>query len=267
MRVACANTDAPVWRVRLSPDQGKEEIVISAAALAALEAIVADAAASERCRALVLAGEAGQFCRGMDLGLAAAGGAAEGVHGFARALGALRRCPLPVIALVDGEVVAGGVGLAAAADIVIASERSSFACPEVVLGLVPAIVIPLLLERMPQQKVRKMVITGSPLDAPEALACGLVDELAAPERLERTLSRQLRQLLRTHPDALATAKRQCGEAARAPLEEALAAGADCTGQMLASGETVAAIRAFIEGEPLPWFDRYRPQGRVGEDAR
>jgi enoyl-CoA hydratase/carnithine racemase len=267
MRAICETKDAPIWRIRLEAKPPAEEIVLSSGGLQQLVACCEQAAASASCRALVLEGSQGSFCRGMDLdalGEQPELHASVGVEQFAHCLRALRGCPRPVIALVDGRVVAGGVGLAAAADVIIATRRSTFALPEVVLGLVPAVVYPVLCERLPAQKARRMALLGQSIDAEEAAGLGLVDQLVPEtEDLERALSKLARQLLRVQPTAVATLKDLARRVATLSADEAIGVGAACTAKILAEPTTVAHIRAFLEGEPLPWFARYRPRGAGG----
>lgn len=264
MRAVCESSTDPIWRIRLEADRDDGEIVLSAAGLARLLALCADAAADgSPCRALVLEGTDGRFCRGMDL--AALGErpeehAAAGVAQYAACLRALRDSPRPVIALVDGDVAAGGVGLAAVADVLVATQRSTFALPEVVLGLVPAMVFPVLCERMPLQRARRLALLGQPVAADEAQRLGLVDEVVpAAEALERALSGLARQLLRVQPAAVARLKALARRVAASPFDEGLDAGATCTAALLADPTTVDQVRAFLAGEPLPWFARYRPR--------
>src|SRR5690606_40185816 len=206
MRLRCDNRDAPVWRIRLEPSDkpGKRgEVVFDGAGLAQLDALLRDAEDSKRCRVLVVESTPGVFCRGMDLEcLVAHAGEdqSDKLAAYARCMERLRGSQKAVICLIDGEAMGGGVGLAAAADLVIATARSRFSLPECVLGLIPAMVLPLLCERMPVQKARWMAMSSRSVKAEEALALGLVDELAeGPIELEQSLRRTLKQLLRASP--------------------------------------------------------------------
>ncbi len=259
MQLSCDNSAGSVWRLRLQP-AGRQDIVVTEAGLQQLLAAVADAEQGEACRVLVLEGSGGQFCRGMDLqGVADQEETASGLRLFARSLSALRDCSKVVIAAVDGAVVAGGIGLAAAADMVIATEQSSFALPEVMLGLLPGMVLATLLERMAPQKVRALALTVGSLDGAEALRIGLIDKLVTDsEQLEKTLRRVVKNLLRAQPSAVAALKEVVAEAADKPFAEALELGLQATEKRLAQPSCREAIASFVAGEPLPWFDRYRP---------
>lgn len=213
---------------------------------------------------LVLEGQPGVFCEGMDLSKATEGPdeMARGVHHFAETLLALRQAPQVVIGVLDGIVRAGGVGLAASADILLATQRTTFGLPEINLGLLPAMVMPFLLERMPPQKVRRWMMLGQSIEAQAALQWGLIDDVVEdPSGLEKRLKRELRQLLRAHPRAVADLKELSQQIASESLSQGLQRGAEYTSQCMSRGEIVSGIQSFLEGEPLPWFVRYRPKGK------
>jgi methylglutaconyl-CoA hydratase/polyketide biosynthesis enoyl-CoA hydratase PksH len=267
MRLRCDNRDAPVWRIRLEPADkpGKRgEVVFDGAGLAQLDALLQDAAASKRCRVLVIESTPGVFCRGMDLEFLVAHAGedqSEKLAAYAHCMERLRGSEKAVICLVDGEAMGGGVGLVAAADLVIATARSRFALPECVLGLIPAMVLPLLYERMPVQKARWMALSSRSVMADEAASIGLVDELVeGPIQLEQSLRRALKRLLRASPNAVARLKRYSSEIATLSRADALELGAERTSLDLLELETIAAIRGFMSGESPPWFERYRPGG-------
>ncbi len=113
---------------------------LDARSLARLEV----ALAADEGSVLMLRGSRAVFCRGMDLAAATDGAIERGARAYASVLGALRSAPRPTVALVEGEALGGGVGLLAACDLVIASTSATFALPEALYGLVPAMVVPVL---------------------------------------------------------------------------------------------------------------------------
>ena len=261
MELRCEAKDGPVWRVRLEPGDASA-VMLDPPGVAALEALLDESEASKTCRVLVFESQPGQFCRGMDLGyLVEHAGVDQSatLRSHARCMEHLRASSKTVICVVDGEAVGGGVGLAAAADLVVASSRASFALPECVFGLIPAIVLPLLAERMPIQKARTLTISGRKLSAAGAQSLGLVDELVEdPNELEGRLRRILKQLLRISPRAVAQLKRFSVELQTLTRASALEHGAVQTAADLLEPETIAALAAFHNGELPPHFDRYRP---------
>jgi enoyl-CoA hydratase/carnithine racemase len=257
MRVSCSKEGA-VWRIGLAAEPGSK-VLIDPPGVAALGALLEESATEVGCRVLVLGGDGESFCEGLDLGQVM--GLEEGelgaaVQGFAACLRRLGEARQVVIAAVDGAVAGGGLGLCACADLLLATARSSFVLPELALGLLPSLVMPALLERLPPQKVRLLALSGG-LDAAQALSLGLVDRLVPDaDSLERTLRALIKQALRLDPQAVPELKRLCAEMARLPAGAALELGAARSAARLLDPGRSATLRAFLEGEPLPWFDRY-----------
>jgi len=261
VEVCCEDRTGPVWRVALKPDDG-EDVTVTVGGLEQLEAILDAAHESEACRVLVLDGTPGCFCRGMDLQVATTTSEAERSKGsqlFAEGLCRLRGARQLVVAAVDGDAVAGGLGLAVAADVVIATERSAFGLPELMLGLLPAMVLPLLMERVGAHQARRLALGAVSIPAARAGAIGLVDELVDDDAaLERKVRAIVKNALRVQPDAVAELKRFTADIASMHYRDAVHAGRALTDERLARPETLAAITDFLSGEPLPWLDRYRP---------
>lgn len=272
MDLRCEALDSPVWRAWLVPDEAGH-VALGGPGLVALEDLLLRAQAEPRCRALVLASDAGEFCRGMDLpgvqgpygpGAAVdAGGPADDSAGaaiarFARCLGLLRALPAATLCVVEGGVSGGGVGLVAACDLVIASSAASFALPELLLGLIPAVVMPVIAERIGPARTRWLALAGETLTVDVAHRLGLVDERSDDATL--TLAARLKRLLRASPAAVARLKQHTAEIAGLPLTDALAAGVARTAADVHDPDVRAAIAGFLSGELPPWFDRYRPGG-------
>lgn len=261
MHVSCTGEGTEVWRLQLSPSS-EGRILIDQFGVRQLGAILARATEAPDCRVLVLEAEPGLGCQGMDLGQVVQAPVEEtgpAVQSFGDCLAALCACPQVVLAAVDGDVAGGGVGLSAAADLVIATRRSSFALPELTLGLLPAAVLPVLRDRMTRRNIRQLCLFGG-VDAERASRLGLVDRVVPePGDLEPALREAIKAALRVSPAAVARLKELQRELDGLPRAEALRTGARHTVELLASEQTRAPIRAFLEGEPLPWFSRYRPE--------
>jgi enoyl-CoA hydratase/carnithine racemase len=255
MHVDLDSTHPAIWRIRLQADEA-EAIRLDAEGVTALMAAVEAAETSATCRVMVLEGTGGSFCMGMDLKavMAEPAGAVAHIHTFARCLGRLRSSSKAVVAVVDGTAAGGGVGLAAAADLVVATARATFALPEAILGLLPAVVLPVLRERLSLQKVRWLTLTSG-IDAHRAMDLGLVDHLVEdPTQVEHELRPIFKHLLRTCPESVAGLKRLGDEYVGLTLDEALLRGADHTAAMVQDPARIAVLQAFLRGEATPpWF--------------
>lgn len=212
-----------------------------------LDAVAENAAV----RAVLLTHTGTTFCAGADLAEAASeGGPAAGT---ARLVGLLRQIlqlPKPVVALVQGHVRAGGLGLLGACDLVIASPASSFAFTEVRLGLAPSIISLTVLPRLADRDAARLFLTGDTFDATEAARIGLVTEVA--DDTHDAVARVLTSLRAGSPQGLAATKwlttRTVLAGFAADAEQLQAHSA----QLFASEEAQEGIASFRERRPPRW---------------
>jgi polyketide biosynthesis enoyl-CoA hydratase PksH len=141
------------------------------------------AEATPQCRTVILEGLPGLFCTGLDFQEAAQveAPATETVRisEYMRLLKRLTLSSRIIVSRVDGRVIAGGVGLVAASDIALATERTEFSLSEALWGLLPCCVIPFLMRRVGYQKAYFLSLTTRTITASEAHAIHLVDELTS----------------------------------------------------------------------------------------
>jgi len=195
-------------------------------------------------RAVVLAAEGKAFCAGADLNWmkAMAGYDWDENHGdagrLAEMLWTIYRCPVPVIARVQGDVYAGGVGLVAVCDIVVAVEAASFCLSEARLGLLPATIGPYVVRALGEQASRRYFVTAERFSATEAHRLGLVHELATPETLDEKVDALLATVVANGPEAVRACKKLVQDVAHAPITDELR---DDTARRIAD------IRASTEG--------------------
>jgi enoyl-CoA hydratase/carnithine racemase len=175
-----------------------------AAALAAYEA---DAAA----RVIVLSGAGDTaFCAGADLkGVGDRGTtlqARESFSGLSSILQFLTTMRTPVIAQVHGFALAGGCGLAAGCDVVIASEDAVFGLPEIKIGLLPLIVMAPILRSVGRKRGLLMILSGEPISARDALEMGLVSRVVPRDDLVQETNGLAARLATFSPTAMGIAK-------------------------------------------------------------
>lgn len=193
--------------------------------MTSLIAALAQVSDRDEARAVVLTGAGQQaFCGGADLGEMAAlevDSARAFITLVHRTCRACIDCPVPVVARIDGVALGAGLELAAACDLRVASATARFAMPEVMLGM-PSVVEAALLPRLVGAgRARRLVYTGETIDAATALAWGLVDEVAPPDRLDDAVARIIDAMLRAGPRALRAQKRVCGDWDELPLAAAV----------------------------------------------
>jgi methylglutaconyl-CoA hydratase len=186
--------------------------------IAALADTLARLASAEGLRAVLLRGAGRTFQAGADLSFLDRLRAASPKENldFSRrtqgAIDALERFPHPTLALVHGGCFGGGIGLCAACDIAIAAEDAVFAVSEVRWGITPAPIIPLLVTRIGARALSRYALSGERFGAAEALAIGLVHEIAPAAGLEASAERILDSLMRAAPEAAAMTKQLIAEA-------------------------------------------------------
>ena len=234
----------------LTLDSPANRNALSRAMRAQLSAALEEALADDDVRVVVLDHTGRVFCSGMDLSEAAGGGAEQqGVREFPEILSAIRSSPKPVLAAVRGPARAGGVGLLAACDVVVAGTSSSFAFSEVRIGVVPAVISAVVLPRMLAHVAHRLMLTGEVFDAAPAAAGGLVDLVAADDEVSDVVAGQVRALAAGAPAALAETKRLL-RAGAPPLrfDELL----ELSARFFASEEGQEGIAAFREKRPARW---------------
>ncbi len=205
---------------------------------------------------ITLEGTPGSFCEGLDvesLPRPAPGRRLEGesddyLSRFAELVETIQRIDRPVIALVDGPALGGGLGLAAAADVVLATPRSSFALPETLLGLIPAVAFPVVARRIGVSKASVLALGAQTLSAQAACEIGLVDELV--DDLSAAFTRYARRLSRMDPGAIGQLKNLVATFFAPPPGYMQAA---TTGfyELLHSDTTQSRLERFAGGE-TPW---------------
>ena len=189
------------------------------------------------------------FCSGLALGDTTGDGIETRV--FAAILASVLDAPKPTLAFVDGRAIGGGLGLAAACDWIVASDRATFGLPELVWGIIPAMIWPIVTTRLPEGTARRWVVSAHTRSAAEALAAGLIDETTPADRYRQALSRAIRMLRRSEPNALRRFRRWGRESRLQPIDAALTTAATITAQMAAHPDVRARVSAFNRGE-TPW---------------
>jgi enoyl-CoA hydratase/carnithine racemase len=206
------------------------------------------------CGGVVLVrGEPDVFCVGLDLETVVRADRADLLALLDECAHCLARlCTLHVatVAVVTGRASGGGLGLLAACDHVIATSEASFALPEALFGLHPAMVMPVLERRVAPAKLRALALRGASIDATAAERLGLVDEVVEPGALERAAGRAVRSFGRARPRAVRHLKSRTED--HALLCSDIEVGREETAAALRDPEVRARIRRYVEEAEAPW---------------
>ena len=206
------------------------------------------------CRTFVLEGAPGLFCTGMDFQEVATNSGVEATEtaGISDYMLLLKRFTLSskvIVCRLDGKVIAGGVGLVAASDIVISTKRTEFSLSEALWGLLPCCVIPFLIRRVGFQKAYFMTLTTKPVSASEACAIHLVDELT--DHLEESLRKLTLRLNLLDDNTIVDMKRYFQKMGGITLELEQAATTEIA-RLVAQPHVQQNIANYVTQGAFPW---------------
>ena len=251
--------EAPLVRVTTSDavttlelDSPYNRNALSTRLMAELTAGLAGAAEDPAVRAVVLGHTGKVFCAGADLSEATGADPTVGPRGLVELQRALVDCPKPVIAVVDGHVRAGGLGLVGAADLAVAGPAATFAFTEVRLGLAPAVISLPLRPKLDPRAAARYYLTGETFDAAEAARIGLVTEAA--EDVDGALKSLLGALRLGSPQGLAESKRLANAEVVRSFERDADELVALSARLFGSAEAQQGMRAFLERRPAPWAE-------------
>ncbi len=222
--------------------------ILSPRTLQDLTKAVEDAGADARVRALVLTGAGSKaFVGGAELqtlGSLDPRSAREFITLIHDACAAMRACPVPVVARINGWCLGAGLEIAACCDLRLAAEHAQFGMPEVRLGI-PSVVEAAMLPRLVGTgRARWLVMTGETIDAERALAWGLIEEVFPVENFDKQFDQRIDALLAGDPEAMRAQKRLCNLWEEAPLAESVRASIDEFAASYEKGEPNRRVAAF-----------------------
>ena len=175
--------------------------------IAAFSHALADFKTTEKAVLVLQADRSEIFCNGMDLQWLANSQNTFGKERstwilFAEILQSIMNSDAITLAIVDGEVTGGGVGIMAACDFVLASANSTFQLSEGLLGFYPALIMPALKSRISDRVIKRMVFTGERYTAEQAQSVGLIDEFATKQEFTDLTQKWISQLSRCEPEVI-----------------------------------------------------------------
>ncbi|MDP3668410.1 MAG: enoyl-CoA hydratase/isomerase family protein [Telluria sp.] len=216
---------------------------------------------NELVRVIVLAANGPAFCAGADLNWMkkmAAYSQAENTADAASLADMLRTiylCPKPVVAKVQGDCYAGGMGLVAACDVVLAAEEANFCLSEVKLGLIPATISPYVIKAMGENAARRYFLTAERFGAREAHRIGFAHEVVPAAELDAQVALVVKALLSNSPHAVRQAKVLVREVAGQAVSDALVADTALRiAHIRASSEGREGVASFLEKRKPSWLN-------------
>jgi cyclohexa-1,5-dienecarbonyl-CoA hydratase len=231
--------------------------VLDLAALAALDDTLAGLAAEPELHVLVVRGAGPRaFSAGVSVNDHVGDRIPRALASFHSAVRRLRTLPAVTVAAVHGHCLGGGLELALACDLVVATTDSRFGLPEIQLGCYPPVAAAQLPRQIGPARALDLILTGRSFDAAEANRLGLLSRLADPEQLDATVGELVESLLRHSGVALRLAKRAVREGEPQPFDAALdAAERLYLDELVATADMNEGIAAFLAKRPPLWQHR------------
>ncbi len=228
--------------------------------IAELTQTFAQLAQEPQLRVVVLAARGKAFCAGADLHWMRAmadynwAQNRDDAQKLADMLWTLDQCPVPVVGRLQGDCYAGGMGLAAVCDVLLASSAATFCLSEARLGLLPATISPYVIRGMGQQAARRYFVTAERFSAAQAQQMGLVHELCEPEALDAKLAEIVSTLLANGPAAVKACKQLVRDVAGQPLTPELRhETARRIADIRASAEGKEGVQSFLGKRSANWL--------------
>jgi len=219
-------------------------------------ALAADAAL----RVVVLGGHGKAFCAGADLAWMRAMADytweqnRADAKGLADMLWAIYRCPVPVIGRIHGDCYAGGVGLAAVCDVLVAADGASFCLSEAKLGLLPATISPYVVRALGEQASRRYFVTAERFSAVQAQALGFVHAVCSLDEIDAKVDELVAAIVANGPMAVRACKRLVQDVAGRPIDEALRDDtAARIADIRASDEGREGVQSFLGKRKPSWL--------------
>jgi methylglutaconyl-CoA hydratase len=214
---------------------------------------IAAANADPGVRAVVLTNEGNTFCAGANLKQQSGGERGERpAVGFEHVLEAIQRSPTPIVGRIDGHVVGGGNGLAAALDVSIASDEAQFGFTEVRLGVIPAIISVVCLPKMRRGEALEAFLRGNRFPAARAAELGLISRAVPRSELDAAVEEVLGDLRKGGPRALGLAKRLVYDVPAMEQKDAFAYTSRLSAELFAGDEAKEGMAAFLAKRPAAW---------------
>ena len=225
-----------------------------------LTAVFAELAQDAQLRAIVLGGHGKAFCAGADLNWMRAMADYSWAQNEADALAlaemlwTIYSCPLPVVGRIHGDCYAGGLGLAACCDVLVAAQGAHFCLSEARIGLLPATIGPYVIRALGEQAARRYFVSAERFSTTEAHRLGFVHILSNADGLDAAVEQMLATLVGNGPRAVKACKRLVQDLAGQPISAGLRADtARRIADIRASAEGKEGVTAFLSKRDPAWL--------------
>ncbi|MDE0518935.1 MAG: enoyl-CoA hydratase/isomerase family protein [Oligoflexia bacterium] len=200
-------------------------------------------------KAIVLSGEGKAFCSGADLKWMGDESAftMQEMEDLFSLFEAILSCPLPVISLVHGFAVGGGLGLLSVSDVVIAEENTQFRFSETRLGLIPSVISPFVLRKIGLSQAKFLMLSALPFSAKQAQQIGLTHFTGSETECDIFLNKLLKNFKELDSSAVAKTKKWLNSAYALPLSEVKKEGVSLISEARKSRSARQRIKNLLDG--------------------
>lgn len=246
--------------IRATIDRPEQRNAMNETVIEGLSSVLT-AADTGPARVVVIRGAGGTFCSGGDLKSMASNvgqgpqAYREGFSGLADLMEQLIETGALVVAAVEGYCLAGGMGLAAACDLIVASEEATFGTPEVDIGLFPAQALVPIMRTVNEKQALKLLFTGEHIAAETAHEIGLTTDVVPASEFEAELDTLVDDLAASSPVMIEMGKESFYNQRDMGFHEALSYMREIIALVAMSEDTEEGINAFLMDEQPEWSGR------------
>jgi len=242
--------DGPVARLTLHRPEKRN--ALDSQMVSEIRRALADSAADPEVRVVLLSGAGKDFCAGADLAALNQIANASVMENVADARQLadtfldMRRHPRPIVAAVRGRALAGGCGIATAADIILAAESAQFGYPEVKIGFVPAMVMAIVRRSVSEKRAFELLTSGETFPARTALEIGMINRIFPDATFDREVESYTAQLATRSHSALSMTKGLLYQIDAMTFEAALSAGVNINALARTTDDCRRGIQQFVK---------------------
>lgn len=202
---------------------------------------------------LVIGARGKAFSGGVDVGDHMEDKVKKMTEVFHRMCTLVVKYPYPTLAVLNGHALGGGCELAICCDFIVAVENAKIGQPEIKLGVYPPIAIIVLQKILGRKKALEMILTGETIDAREAYRIGLVNNIAAPEKLNEVAETMILGISQLSSAVLKITKAACNSAWEKDYDSALGVVEDIyLNKLMKTKDAVEGLSSFLEKRSPVW---------------
>ncbi|MEK7672132.1 MAG: enoyl-CoA hydratase-related protein [Bacteroidota bacterium] len=207
-------------------------------------------------KVLLIKSEGKAFSAGVDVADHTADKIDEMMREFHRTFDLLHGFKIPTVAVVDGAALGGGCEIAIYCDMVIASERSKFAQPEIKVGVFPPIAAAMFPRLVGRNRALELLMSGETISAAEAERIGLINRVFPVEGFEKFVDEFIAKFTSNSKIILEMTKRAVDRGLYSPCMEAIGRAEELyMGEMMKTEDAVEGLKAFLEKRTPVWKNK------------